>query len=70
MSLRTLLFLCVTGVALAAVTCGIACGGSSSETPWPAEPRNLFTAPPGENLSDDDADKDKKDAGAQQTPSF
>ena len=34
---------CLVGAALAA------CGGSSSETPWPAEPENAALGPAGES---------------------
>ena len=34
---------CLLGAALAA------CGGSSSETPWPAEPENAALGPAGES---------------------
>jgi hypothetical protein len=44
MSLRRTLILgaCLLGAAL------VACGGSSSETPWPAEPSNAALGPAGE----------------------
>jgi hypothetical protein len=44
MSTRRVLILggCLLGAALAA------CGGSSSETPWPAEPENAALGPAGE----------------------
>jgi hypothetical protein len=44
MSTRRVLILCgcLLGTALAA------CGGSSSETPWPAEPENAALGPAGE----------------------
>ncbi len=43
--MRRLLILagCLLGAALAA------CGGSSSETPWPAEPENAALGPAGES---------------------
>ena len=43
--MRRLLILlgCLLGTALAA------CGGSSSETPWPAEPENAALGPAGES---------------------
>jgi hypothetical protein len=36
---------CLLGTALAA------CGGSSSETPWPAEPENTALGPAGESAT-------------------
>jgi hypothetical protein len=48
---------CLLGVALAA------CGGSSSETPWPAEPENAALGPAGESGPSTDLDK-IPDAGA------
>jgi len=36
---------CLLGTALAA------CGGSSSETPWPAEPENIVLGPAGESAT-------------------
>lgn len=48
---------CLLGAALAA------CGGSSSETPWPAEPENAALGPAGESGSAIEADK-FADAGA------
>jgi hypothetical protein len=38
-----ILCVCLSGAALAA------CGGSSSETPWPAEPENAALGPAGES---------------------
>lgn len=48
---------CLVGAALAA------CGGSSSETPWPAEPENAPLGPAGESGPATEADK-LLDAGA------
>ena len=48
---------CVLGAVLAA------CGGSSSETPWPAEPENAALGPAGESGPAIEADK-IPDAGA------
>ncbi len=57
--MRRVLILCVclVGAALAA------CGGSSSETPWPAEPENAALGPAGESGPAVQADK-LPDAGA------
>jgi hypothetical protein len=38
-----ILCVCLFGAAL------VACGGSSSETPWPAEPENAVLGPAGES---------------------
>ena len=48
---------CLLGAALAA------CGGSSSETPWPAEPENAALGPAGESGAAIEVDKNP-DAGA------
>jgi hypothetical protein len=53
---------CLLGTALAA------CGGSSSETPWPAEPENAALGPAGESASSV-AGEVIIDAGAQASPS-
>jgi hypothetical protein len=54
-----ILCLCLAGAAL------VACGGSSSETPWPAEPENAALGPAGESGATIATDADKKpDAGA------
>ena len=52
---------CLLGTALAA------CGGSSSETPWPAEPENAALGPAGESPSNVTGAV-LTDAGAPATP--
>ncbi|MEP7125023.1 MAG: hypothetical protein ABJE95_29100 [Byssovorax sp.] len=52
-----ILCVCLFGAALAA------CGGSSSETPWPAEPENAALGPAGESGASTALDR-LPDAGA------
>jgi len=50
-------------VALALVAFG--CGGSASETPWPAEPEGKLIAPAGETVHEEDGrPKAVSDGGA------
>lgn len=53
---------CLLGTALAA------CGGSSSETPWPAEPENAALGPAGE-AAPGAAHLEGPDGGAPPAPS-
>ena len=54
---------CLLGAALAA------CGGSSSETPWPAEPENAALGPAGESSRTSVAGEVIVDGGAPATSS-
>ena len=56
-----ILFGCLLGTALAA------CGGSASETPWPAEPENAALGPAGESRAGV-AGEVLTDGGAAATP--
>jgi hypothetical protein len=53
---------------LAALLILVACGGSSSETPWPVEPESTQYAPPGENAAPSLITEDHADGGKPKKP--
>lgn len=57
---RTALFAASTVALLACA----ACGGSSSETPWPVEPDNVDLGPVGESRAEETGTATPKDPGA------
>jgi hypothetical protein len=46
----------------------VACGGSSSETPWPVEPEATQYAPPGENTAPSLITEEHADGGKPKKP--
>lgn len=49
---------------VALVFLALGCGGSASETPWPAEPEGKLLGPAGETVQDEGAPQATPDGGA------
>ena len=66
--MRALLALLASAGLLALMALAIACGGSSSETPWPVEPLHPVLDPAGESAAAPAIFDSRADAGAPSRP--